>query len=90
MTMPGFTAEASLNERTEPYRTSRMARHLQRTRVVPQADTVVIPPSLWCYVQYWSCNDKCSSLPIWRRNACYSYCNWFLNRCLHPVPIAGG
>ena len=89
MTMPGFTAEASMNERPRPYQMSRVTRHVQRSRVFPQVDVSAIPPSLRCYVQYWTCNDSCSTVPIWRRGTCYSYCNWFLNRCLHPLPVPG-
>ena len=84
MRMVGFTADASLQKTSNHYQAAAAVTSTISPRLLPQQ---IVPPGLYCVFDYWACNSNCSTVPIWRRGQCYSYCYFLYDKCLHPVPV---
>jgi len=82
MTIPEFTAEASLHRTRGHYRITGGLASVVQSRLLPQQ---IVPPGLRCWLDYLACNASCASWPIWRRAVCYSYCFNFYTKCLAPI-----
>ena len=88
MEMPGFTAEAALYPARSRYRAvATDGLPVSSGMILPQQGPIEIPipPGLRCLFDYWDCNNYCSSLPVWHRAQCFSYCFSFYLRCAGPI-----